>query len=475
MELFLDGDLVGCEESYSYIDVSWLDAFPVFKETITGIAQKTQAPVELVLSVVLAVIALACQYLIDVRRPWGSVGPVSLIVFLIALSGERKTTAEKIATDIFRVFESERRELDAKRIKEWSVSWELWEKKKKKIQKQMLKDDWGGGEYQNLESTLLAHANSEPVRPFIFKMFHQDATGPASSKALHQDCPSAALFTSEGDVALRGVINQIGRMNVSWDGSSVEVERVSAGSYSLRDVRFSIGVGVQPGVFQEYLERKGELGKSAGFFARSLIFYPKSTQGARFISGEVRLDLSRYTERIKELLEENVRKFDARDASKLIVGFSVEAGDELIRIHNRLEKEIQKGGRYERARDHASKLTENISRVAALLHFFETGRDEISLLELLSAEKIVMGCSVVYKRLFSFSPQVVADADALISWLRGRCDNSVFKKTRRNDILQRGPVGLRRVTRLKRAVSYLVEKGLVKEVMCGRVAEIELL
>ncbi len=473
MELFSDSDLVGNEESYSYIDKDWLDAFPVFKESILGIAQKTQAPVELVLSVVLAVIALACQYLIDVRRPWGSVGPVSLIIFLIALSGERKTTAEKIATDVFRMFEEGRKALDAQRIKEWSVLWELWEKKKKQIQKQMLKEDWGSGEYQNLESALLAHANSEPVRPFVFKMVQQDATAPASSKALHQDCPSAALLTSEGDIALRGCINQVGAMNAKWDGSDIEVERVSTGHYSLRDVRFSIGIGVQPGVFQEYLERKGELGKASGFFARSLIFYPKSTQGTRFISGEVRLDLNRYTERMKELLEENVRKFDARDASKLIVGFSVEAGDELIRIHNRIEKEIRKGGRYERARDHASKLTENISRVAALLHFFETGGVEVSLSELLSAEKIVMGCSVVYKKLFSFSPQVVTDADALISWLRARCESSVFKKSRRNDVLQRGPV--RRAARLNRAVDYLVEKGLIREVVCGRVAEVELI
>ncbi|TEN61516.1 DUF3987 domain-containing protein [Pseudomonas aeruginosa] len=475
MELFLDNDLAGNEDSYSYIDINWLDEFPVFKGAVLNIAAQTRAPIELVVSVVLAVIALVCQHLIDVRRPWGSTGPVSLIIFVIALSGERKTAVEKIATSILRSFEGGRKSLDFQKIKEWSVLWELWGRQKKKIQKNMLDEDMGSIAYQQLESALLAHANSEPVRPFVFRMIHQDVTDAALSKSLDQDCPSAALFTSEGDTALRRAINQVGMMNAFWDGSGVEVGRASTGYYSLKDVRLSIGIGVQPGIFQEYLERKGELGKASGFFARSLIFYPKSTQGTRFISGEVQVSMDGYTKRMEELLEENARKFDAKDANKLIVEFSAEAGGELIRIHNKIEKEIQCGGRYERARDHASKLTENISRVAALLHFFETGGTQISLPELSAVEKIVMGCSVVYKRLFSFSPQVVTDGDALISWLRARCDSSVFRRTRRNEILQRGPSGLRRATRLNRAVDYLVEKGLVREVVSGRVAEIELI
>ena len=102
MELFSDNDLVGGEDSYSYIDVSWLDAFPIFKGAVLNIAAQTRAPVELVVSVVLAVIALVCQYLIDVKRPWGSTGPVSLIIFIIALSGERKTAVEKIAASVLR-------------------------------------------------------------------------------------------------------------------------------------------------------------------------------------------------------------------------------------------------------------------------------------------------------------------------------------------------------------------------------------
>ncbi|KRP95832.1 hypothetical protein TX25_09640 [Pseudomonas lactis] len=475
MGFFDDNKFGGNEDGCSSVGMEGIDSFPIFKDAVISIAQQTRAPIELVLSVVLAVVSLVCQYLIDVRRPWGSLGPVSLMIFSIALSGERKTAIEDIAAGALRAFEKKRRWSDSQKIKEWSVLLELWERQKKKIQKKMLDEGLMLSGYKQLESDLLLHAKSEPVRPPMFKMTHQDVTAAALSKALAQDCPSAALFTSEGDIALRGVINQVGMMNALWSGSGLEVGRASSGDFSLADVRFSIGIGVQPRVFEEYLERKGELGKASGFFARSLIFYPESTQGTRFIEGEVKIDLSRYEKRMEEILEENVKKFDGRDPSKSVVGFSAEAGEELIWLHNRIEKEMKVGGSYERARDHASKLIENISRVAALLHFFESGGTEISLSELSSAEKIVMGCSVMYKKLFSFSPQVVTDADALISWLQARCDSPLFRRTRRNDVLQRGPVGLRRATRLNRAVDYLVEKGRIREVVYGRVAEIELI
>ena len=473
---FSDSNRLGCnDDGCLYVDISWLNSFPIFKGAVISISQQTRAPIELVLSGVLAVVSLVCQYLIDVRRPWGSAGPVSLIVFSIALSGERKTAIEDIAIGVLRGFEKKRRWSDSQKIKEWSVLLELWGRKKKNIQKKMLDESLTLSCYKKLESGLLEHAKSEPVRPPMFKMTHQDVTAAALSKSLAKDCPSAALFTSEGDIALRGVINQVGMMNALWSGSGFEVGRASSGDFSLADVRFSIGIGVQPRVFEEYLERKGEIGKASGFFARSLVFYPESTQGTRFIEGEVKIELSQYEKRMEELLDENVRKFDARDPSKSVVGFSADAGEELKRLYNNIEKETKVGGSYERARDHASKLIENISRVAALLHFFECGGTEISLAELSSAEKIVMGCSVMYKRLFSFSPQVVTDADALISWLQDKCPSPLFRKTRRNDILQRGPAGLRRATRLNRAVDYLVEKGRVREVVFGRVAEIELI
>ncbi|WP_455231674.1 YfjI family protein [Geopseudomonas aromaticivorans] len=474
MESFKNNDIINGDASYSYIDLNWLDEFPIFKEAVQGIAERSQAPIELIVSVLLSVISLACQYLIDVKRPWGSTGPTSLIVFTIALSGERKSTVERIATDALRAFRERREKLDAQKTKEWSVLLELWSKQKKKIQKEIIEKDPVSPDYKQLEKNLLAHANSVPMRPFVFKMIQQDVTQAALTEALEEYCPSEALLTSEGDIALRGVIGQVGIMNALWDASGVEVGRASTGSYSLKDARFSIGIGVQPLVFQDYLERKGEAGKASGFFARALFFYPKSTQGNRFIGAKTSLNLDRYTKRMELLLEENFRKFDARDSEKQVVEFSAEAGEELVRIHNRIEKELQAGGIYERARDHASKLTENISRVAALLHFFETGLSKISTSELASAEKIVTGCSVVYKRLFSFSPQAVIDADLLLSWLQERSQSPLFRRTRKNEILQRGPSGLRRAARLNRAIDYLVENGVAKIVKCGRVSEIEL-
>ncbi|MBD1301051.1 DUF3987 domain-containing protein, partial [Pseudomonas aeruginosa] len=73
-----------------------LSEFPTLKEFILEVVETTQAPIELVLASALTTISMLCQPLIDVKRPGEMTGPVSLLTIIIANSGERKTTVEKI-------------------------------------------------------------------------------------------------------------------------------------------------------------------------------------------------------------------------------------------------------------------------------------------------------------------------------------------------------------------------------------------
>ena len=77
--------------------ISALNEFPLLKEFVIEVAETTQAPLELVLASALTVLSLLCQPLIDVRRPGDMIGPISLLIILIANSGERKTTVERSA------------------------------------------------------------------------------------------------------------------------------------------------------------------------------------------------------------------------------------------------------------------------------------------------------------------------------------------------------------------------------------------
>lgn len=63
---------------------------------------------------------------------------------------------------------------------------------------------------------------------------------------------------------------------------------------------------------------------------------------------------------------------------KLIVELAPDAAEWWIATYNKIEAGLLEGGEFDRSKDHASKLSENITRVAALLHFFERGTGTIT-------------------------------------------------------------------------------------------------
>lgn len=71
-------------------------------------------------------------------------------------------------------------------------------------------------------------------------------------------------------------------------------------------------------------------------------------------------------------------------------------------------------GVFEHAKDHASKLPENIARLAALIHSFDDlSEEEISLDTLLEAIDLVAYFSKEFMKVFSAPPKYEVDADNL--------------------------------------------------------------
>lgn len=79
-------------------------AFPVHalpelvRNAVNEVNRNIQAPMALIASSALSAISLSCQHAVDVLRPNGLVTPVSLALMVIAESGERKTTVDRIFT-----------------------------------------------------------------------------------------------------------------------------------------------------------------------------------------------------------------------------------------------------------------------------------------------------------------------------------------------------------------------------------------
>jgi hypothetical protein len=214
------------------------------------------------------------------------------------------------------------------------------------------------------------------------------------------------------------------------------------------------------------MERKGENARGIGFMARCLICFPPSTQGTRFIrSTPEKLDgIQRFRDRIIELLNDQIDLLtptDEEDENRDELYFSVPAQAELDSTFNNIESSIQAGGEFCQNRDYASKIAENIARLAGVIHAFEGYKGhEVSVDTLQSATTIVLWYAREFVALFSPPGplDVINDyARLLDQWLINYVITTCNLVINRNDLLKFGPRKIRSRDIMNIAIQRLAE------------------
>ena len=88
-----------------------IDALPaIFRHAVDEVRDYVQAPIPMIISSALGAASIAVQGHYDVKRDDGLTGPVSLFLWVVADSGERKTTVDNYFTAGIRTFESQKRQ-----------------------------------------------------------------------------------------------------------------------------------------------------------------------------------------------------------------------------------------------------------------------------------------------------------------------------------------------------------------------------
>ena len=151
---------------------------------------------------------------------------------------------------------------------------------------------------------------------------------------------------------------------------------------------------------------------------------------------------------------------------KEILSFSAPAQVEWMRVADDIETHLRPGGAFCEARDYASKIAENIARLAGVMHVIEGYEGTtISLETLLSAKTIVLWYANEFLRLFTPPDpmdELQKEAEELDRWFvrfirtRGMPNHGCFLKS---FLLQYGPNSLRRRDRLQCALEYLQAQG----------------
>ncbi|WP_172590113.1 YfjI family protein [Shewanella xiamenensis] len=456
--------------SYGYVPS--LTVAPKMKKAFEEARELLQAPDGMTLACQLTSMATAMQGVFNVEIPTRKIAPVSLMVMTIAQSGERKSTVDNLFMGEIKSIEKEQEAVYQKSLKEYNIQMDIHKEKIAKLKKAITLDNV---ENEQTTQQLVALSEQEPTKPRAPRVIYEDTTSEALLDGLKNDMPNIFFGASEGELIFKSrLMSNSAYINPIWSGDDLTVNRKTSPSFRLTDIRLSMHIMVQPGALQIFLNKSNVNVRDNGFLSRMLVCSPPSTCGFRQAYGYQysREGIEEFNCRIRQLLEQSFRLVDYRHRTKVV--FSSAAEKIWWDIYNDIETKMAPGGMYECAKDHASKLPENIARVAALIHCFEHPGDfEISVESLWLAVELLSYFSRDFIRVFCPPPKYVLNAFVLCEWLRPFIDSGI-RYMRKNYILQCGPYCIRKKADLQAALDYLKQSNPIVEVLRFKTRVIDL-
>lgn len=424
-----------------------------------------QTPLEVIIATQITAMSICCQHLIDVERKPGLKSPVSISNKIIIESGGRKTTSDNIVLSPLREMQ---RDLHLKcdaAMMEYEAELKLWKAKEKALCKAVEKKINQGLDSFDIEQSLAEHIKNKPIKPLIPKLLYEDTTIEALLSGLDKNWPSAGLCSSEAEGIFNGqAIRRLAPYNLAWDGADQSVDRKSGDSFLLTGIRLSVSLMVQPAIFFNFINKRGDSVRGSGFLSRFLISMPNSNHGSRLLN-----DTNVYTEHTQRF-HAQMRKLMTRslesgkNPQRAVLKFTPDAQAFWYEEYNAFESSQGVFGVAFHTRDHASKAADNMARLAALLHYFFDGEGDIPLETLISASRLIRWYEDEYIRLFSPKPKAFElpqdqqDAEDLMTWHnQGGTDG--WRYVKKNFIRQYGINRLRDSVRLRQAINRLKMQG----------------
>jgi putative DNA primase/helicase len=432
-----------------------------------------QQPTALIALSALSALSLAAQHLADVARDDGLSGPCSLNTLTIAISGERKTSADMGMSSGLRTFEAEMRAAASDDLIRHGVAIMDFKLRREALAGQLKEARKGKANEQKVEKlrrTIEDLDLSEPVAPPERILFHSDSTSERLALDLAAGWPSSSLWSNEGGIVAGGhamrdetAMATIAMLNVLWEGQTYRRRRARAESAELRGVRLTCALMVQPLVFRHLTRLAGGAVRGMGLFARFLLAWPTSTMGTRLYktptpgmpAGKA------FQERLIELasiepeFQQDERGRRVYQLRPEVLSLSPAAFEIWREFHDDVERELGAEGALAEVPDVASKTADNAARLACLSHLFERGPGgAIGERAMKSGAAIALWHLLEAKRVFGLAKRDAAAeaAIALLKWMLGQKSDTFGLRE-----IQRGaPRALRRDGALRAAAIDLL-------------------
>ncbi|GAB7534638.1 YfjI family protein [Burkholderia sp. 3C] len=365
----------------------------VIQAAVMEICNRDKVAVPIAVQATLAAVSVACQDLVMVDRGFGELSVCSLFMLVVAESGARKTRADKTVTPIIEA--CDKRAKDDYEQKKISYELELRGRKDKEqgLRRALMtfmrkahgvsaeKDIVSDEGVARIEA-MLYELRSKPFenpKPNFRRRLYSDISVRELEKSLCNNWPAAGLISNEAaDFLNSRNISDMARLDRLWDGQGIDVVgRVPRESFSVADPRLTMSLMIQPSVFDEFIEKKGERAKEVGFIPRMLIARPETSYGTRTanISGSYSTKwIDAFNNRVKGFLDLGDSDIEGRAGYRLRLHFSPAAQRLWAQEHDEKERGMADGGAYVNEREFVSRYSEHVARIAALFHFFNNAK-----------------------------------------------------------------------------------------------------
>lgn len=431
----------------------------VLQEKIHQVWEASQAPLPMIAQGGLAVASFLLQNLVDVEKPNGQIVPPNQYFIAVAESGERKTTVDGIFFQPIDKLEAEHDQDYEKEVSEHKLTHEIWQAIKRGLLRDVAKD---GCEMAIAE--LYEHEKSKPKHPPRAGIRTLSNVTPAAAMDLfdRESIKSTILRSSEGEEVLSGhAARQLSLWNSLWGGDPIRVDRKTSNSCVVSP-RTTLYIQAQPKVMQRFVSKGGANARDIGFFARAHVTFPATTQGMRPVKEILKIPNQAYDTWVKELFQRNIEVGKSPDFERTVIRFTDEAKGQWFVLANDIEREICLGGRFEGFGDHASKLAENIARMAVLLHCAEFGiTGAVSLRTLNDAIMLCFWFSNEFIRLFKAPSEEQHDYFALQSWFNQKRAEG-YRYLRKNHVRKYCPNALRDAGKLTILTNLMHQNGEIR-------------
>ncbi|NHQ74197.1 DUF3987 domain-containing protein [Roseovarius gahaiensis] len=403
--------------------------FPVaalgpLRDPAEAIARATEAPVAMCAASVLASAALAAQGHRDAETLNGT-APASLFLLTVAESGERKSTADRLAMRGVRDFEADlRTDYDIQRD-HWRDQHEVWKATRAKIVGEKKADSAA----KRADLQALGPEPPAPLKPHIVA---SAPTIEGITKHLPELRASLGIMTEEGGALIGGhsmkaenKLATCASFSAMWDGSPLDRWRAGDGVESYTGRRFSAHILVQPVAAEALLS--DPMANGQGLLARFLTCRPASRIGTRLRmekDAAAEAEIASFAARVRSLLSRDLPLADHKrnELAPPILPMSREARDVLTAFAREVEKAQAPGGPFEDARAFASKTAEHAARLSAVLTIYaDSDAAQVTGETMAGAIEVATFYANEAARLADAAivPPEVADAERMRLWLLG--------------------------------------------------------